>query len=128
MTSITLTTKTTGKIAKGSPLFFAMPQGKDAASFTAGQTVSLQVYGRLFTGLVTTFSAVIAVTWPTGAPYDLPPGEYNIQFDLVGGDPLPSGATQVAKQDPAAAADVAALKAQFDTLLANMKAAKIMAS
>ena len=35
---------------------------------------------------------------------------------------------QAAVQDPAAAADVAALKTQFDALLAKLKAAGLMAS
>ncbi len=128
MTSVAITTTTKSDTAKGAAFFLPMPLGKTAADFVAGQKVSVQVYGRLFTDLACAFSATISVTWPAGAPYVLPPGEYHINFDLVGGDPLPSDVSQVAKQDPAAAADVAALKAQFDLLLANMKAAKVMAS
>lgn len=128
MTSVVLPVQITTAVAANST--FTVPyNGQVQSDFTAGQTVSLEVYARKFTGLAVTFGASAAtVTWPSGAPYSLPPGEYYIGFDLVGADALPDGVKQATRQDPAAAADVAALKTQFDALLGRLKTAGLMAS
>lgn len=71
-------------------------EGQEEADFTAGQTVSIEVYGRTFSGLVCELGASAAtITWPADAPYDLPVGEYYVELDLVGTD-TPGEATFVA--------------------------------
>lgn len=126
MSIVSLTTKTTANTLPGVVFFFALPIGATAGSFLRDQLVSVQVYGRLFTGLTTLFGSAIGVNWPANAPYALPPGEYNIDFTLKEPSALPAGTLQVASQKPAAAADVAALKAQLDTLLNNMATSGVM--
>lgn len=64
------------------------------ADFTAGQTVTVRVYERDFTCAVTFGASAATVTWPAGAPYSLPAGEYYIDFDLIGGEELPRDASQ----------------------------------
>lgn len=76
---------------------FTVPyQGQAQADFTSGQTVTVEVYTREFECAATFGASSATVTWPAGAPYSLPPGEYYIDFDTVGGDPLPADASQAA--------------------------------
>jgi hypothetical protein len=148
--SVILTTDTVVDTAPGEPLDFPVPIGMTAADFLAGQTVYLEVYGRRFEGLATDFmDAVASVTWAADAPYPLPPGEYNIEFQTSAPKELPSSAGQVAAQAPVVlvapavdpAADLPTLVAAYNecvaahdelatahnALIAAMKASGLMA-
>lgn len=78
---------------------FTIPNGEQAqADFVTPQDVTIEVYAREFTCSASFGASEITVTWPAGAPYDLPAGEYYIDFDLVGGDPLSGDASAAANQ------------------------------
>lgn len=93
MTRTTLKATTTAAVAAAGT--FTVPYRDEAqADFVAGQTVTVTVYLRDFTCAVTFGASEATVTWPADAPYSLPPGEYNIEFDLVGGDRLSPDAAE----------------------------------
>jgi hypothetical protein len=102
--SVTLTTITHEELAPGGVLSFALPAGVEAADMLAGQTVYLTAYEREFHDLPVAFTDTTAdVTWPADAPYPLPIGEYNCEFQTTyvkegEGGGLPPGISQVAAQ------------------------------
>lgn len=102
--SIVLTTTTIEELAPGGVLSFALPVGVVAADLVAGQTVYLTAYEREFHDLAATFTDTTAdVTWAADAPYPLPIGEYNCEFQTTyvkegEGGGLPPGISQVAAQ------------------------------
>lgn len=124
-----VTLKTTTTVATAAGATFTVPYaGQSQADFTSGSTAILSVYGRQFTGLAVTFGASAAtVTWPAGAPYPLPADEYYVQFDLVGGDPLPGNVAQVTPVADSTAIDVAGIVADHNALLAAMRTAGLLA-
>ncbi|TDX21895.1 hypothetical protein DFO67_13214 [Modicisalibacter xianhensis] len=126
MSFATLKTTTTASTAAGGT--FTVPyQGQSQGDFSSSSTAMLQVYARQFTGLAVTFGASAAtVTWPATAPYPLPAGEYYVQFDLVGGDPLPGDVAQIEPvedvADSTGGAVDGSLAAVGDTSTANQAA------
>lgn len=121
------TLKATIAIATAAAATFTVPYGNEAqADFTEGQSVTLSVYGRTFTIATVTFGASAAtLTWPADAPYALPPGEYYIDFDLVGADEQ-DRFTPAENQADSVASTIAALVIDHNALLAKLKAAGIM--
>ena len=97
------------------------------ADFVDGQQVNIDVYGGQVACDVSFGASEATVTWPAGADYALPAGEYYIDFDTVGGDNLrEANASQAANQADSTAADVAGIVADHNALLAKLKAAGIM--
>lgn len=95
--------KTTKKVILASAVTagntFTIPNGEQAqADFVTPQDVTVETYTREFTCAASFGASEITVTWPAGAPYDLPAGEYYIDFDLVGGAALPSDVSVAANQ------------------------------
>lgn len=149
--SVTLTARTNADTVPGDSLAFPIPPPGDSSMLAAGQTVYLTVYTRDFPDLAVDLSApdAVSVIWPADAPYPLPPGEYNCEFRTTAPEELPPDAGQAASvadvvlvaQEVAADADLATLTAayngavaahdelatQFNTLLANLRAAGLMA-
>lgn len=107
---------------------FTLPYfgGLAQADFTDPQTVTIEVYTREFECAISFGASEATVTWPAGAPYSLPAGEYYIDVDLVGGDPL-QNASQAENQADSTAVDVAGIVADHNALLAKLKAAGLMA-
>lgn len=86
---------TTAETAPGDKLVFPYPVGAQASDFQAGQTVYIEVYSRVFDGLVVTLPADGAeVTWPADAPYPLPAGEYQVEFKTNAASALPDDVKQ----------------------------------
>jgi len=149
--TVLLKAVTTEDTAAGGVLVFPLGGGLTAADLLAGQTVYLTVYSRDFTGLATTISDVSAdVTWPADAPYPLPPGEYNCEFQTTAPQELPEDVGQAAAVAPvvlvAQAVDPATidlpglatayntavaahdeLATQLNALLGSLQAANLMA-
>ena len=148
--SVILKANNAADIDPGGVLSFPM-NGLTAADLLAGQTVYLTVYSREFTGLATAISDTSAdVTWPADAPYPLPPGEYNCEFQTSAPKGLPADVSQAAAQsavvlvaqavDPATI-DLPGLATAYNTcvaahdelatafngLLASLQAANLMA-
>jgi hypothetical protein len=127
MTTVALKATITSAVAAEGT--FSVPyRGQVAADFTAGSTTKLEVYARTFDDLAVTFGESAAtVTWPAGAPYSLPVGEYWLEFDLVGGNALPRDVLQAENQADSTAGDVAGAVADLNALLAKLKTAGLMA-
>lgn len=102
--SVILTTDTVEDIAPGGIVSFSFAGVLTADDLLAGQLVYLTTYGREFHDLTVTFTDVSAdVTWPADAPYPLPIGEYNCEFQTTyvkegEGGGLPPGLSQVSAQ------------------------------
>lgn len=100
-TAILKTTLAT-ETPRGDWFVFPIPAPHSSADFAAGQTVYLEVYARVFSGLAVNVTGVtyLAVNWPLNAPYPLPPGTYNCEFQTTEGGSLPADVSQVAPQAP----------------------------
>lgn len=99
--------------------------GQAQADFTSGQTVNVEVYGGQTECAVSFGASEATITWPGGASYSLPAGEYYIDFDLVGGDEV-DRVNQAENQADSVAATVGDLVTDFNSLLAKLKAAGLM--
>jgi hypothetical protein len=131
--TVVLTTDTTADIEPGGIVSFPFVAGLTADDLLADQTVYLTTYGREFHDLAVTITDVSAdVTWPADAPYPLPIGEYNCEFETTapkeGGGGLPPGLSQVAAQpvvtlvaqavDDPATVDLVTLATAYNTAVA----------
>lgn len=150
--TVNLKAVTTEDTAAGGTLVFAYVPPLVQADLAATQTVYIEVYGRVFDGLVVTVGADSAdVTWPADAPYPLPAGEYTVSFLTSAPAGLPDDAGQAAAVAPvvlvAQAVDPATidlpglatayntavaahdeLATQFNALLGSLQASGLMAS
>lgn len=123
----TATLKATVASAVAAEGTFTVPYTSQAqADFVTGQTVTVYVYGTTDECAVTFGASAATVTWPADAAFDLPAGEYWIDFDLVGGDELANNATQAENQADSTATDVAGVVSDFNGLLAKLKTAGLM--
>lgn len=150
--------RTTLRASIASPVIaggtFTVPYREQAqADFVSGQTVTVYTYLRAFACAVTFGVSEATVTWPAGAPYSLPAGEYNIDFDLVGGNRLSADAaeatnlaaltdstggtadetlaavgdtTSATNQAPVINNNFADINAKLSAVIANLKAAGLM--
>lgn len=90
-----LTSVTTADTAPGGTLDFPLPEGTVASDFLAGQTVYIEVYSRVFDGLAVVLTdAAATVTWPADAPYPLPAGTYQVEFQTSAPQGLPDDVSQ----------------------------------
>lgn len=115
-------------VAAGGTLSFPYVPPLVQADLLVGQTVYIEVYARVFSGLVTAIGASAAtVTWPAGAPYPLPIGTYAVSFQTTMPQGLPSDVQQAAHLAAlAGAADLPTAVAGINAIIANLIAAKLM--
>jgi hypothetical protein len=149
--TVILKAVTTADTDVGGTIVFPYQPPLTQADLAATQTVYIEVYGRVFDGLVVTVGADSAdVTWPADAPYPLPAGEYNVSFLTSEPAGLPEDSGQAAAVAPvvlvAQAVDPATidlpglatayntavaahdeLATQFNALLLSLQAANLMA-
>jgi hypothetical protein len=132
--TVILTTDTTEEIAAGGTVSFPFVPALTADDLLADQTVYLTAYSREFPDLAVTITETSAdVTWPADAPYPLPIGEYNCEFQTTyvkegEGGGLPPGLSQVAAQpvvtlvaqavDDPATVDLVTLATAYNTAVA----------
>lgn len=98
---------------------------QEETDFTASQTVDVSVYGGSINCAVSFGASAATVTWPADADYDLPAGEYYIDFDLVGGDQQ-DRFDQMENQADSEATDAAGVVVDFNLLLDKLKASGLM--
>jgi hypothetical protein len=101
--TVILTTDLAEDVAPGGIVSFSFAGVLTADDLLDGQLVYLTAYSREFHDLAVTLTETSAdVTWPADAPYPLPVGEYNCEFETTapkeGGGGLPPGLSQVAAQ------------------------------
>lgn len=127
MSRATFTKQLAADVAPAGTFTLSYFGGLEQTDFTDPQTVIVEVYAREFECAISFGASEATITWPAGAPYDLPAGEYYIDVDLVGGDELPADVSQAENQADSTAADVAGIVADHNALLAKLKAAGLMA-
>lgn len=105
------------------------PAGYTQADFDPGGKATLSLRGADFNDLAVTFGANAAtVTWPASAPYDLPAGEDIVGLPLYPAlDSHPTLADlQMPEQSDSTATTVAGIVADFNALLAKLRATQLM--